>query len=459
MIVSCRTWLVLAVAAAVLAGQCCPVAARNDVMIIRLEDPSAEETPVQDAPKTEKPQAEPEPKLEPETSGGSARPAAPPVLSAASAVVMDAETGQILYSKNPHVRRPNASTTKILTAILLIENRGMSHVVTASKKACETPFTSLNLRPGEQISARDLLMGLMVRSANDAAVAVAEDVGGSVSKFAAMMNRKAKEIGCKDTNFVTPNGLHANGHYSTAYDLCLIAKYAIKYPVFNEVVNTRKHILSSRTVNREDLAVFAKHKFLTNYSGADGIKSGYLKQAGCCYVGSATRDGWRLISSVLKSDSSSVDTTALMDYAFNDFKPVVVARADKACVGAGIKGGSRKEVPAAPIKDLKVVVPKAGAKVTTTCEFKSLEAPVEAGVPVGEMIAFVDGRRVAKVGLKSTEAVRVSFARRLWGWTKMCGIAVVCLMVGRKYGYSSTKGTRRRRRRVQTSLRGIDRFG
>ena len=251
-----------------------------------------------------------------------------PSIAAASAVLMDADTGQVLYAKNPHVRRPNASTTKIMTAILIVENCGMNNVITADKAASETPFTSLNLRPGEQITVKDLLTGMLMRSANDAAVAAAEHIAGTVPKFADMMNKKAVEIGCADTHFVTPNGLYDPNHYSSAYDLCLMAKYALRYPVFNEAINTKKYTLASRTINRQDLVVFSKSKFLKDYPGADGVKSGYTKQAGYCYVGSATRNGWRLISSVLKSENSGSDTVALMDYGFTNYQPVNVARAD-----------------------------------------------------------------------------------------------------------------------------------
>ena len=159
-----------------------------------------------------------------------------------------------------------------------------------------------------------------MRSANDAAVAAAEHVAGSVPKFVAMMNRKAREIGCRNTHFVTPNGLPAPGHYSSAYDLALMARYAMRYPIFNEVVRTTKYFLLTRTINKKDMAVISPSKFLRNYPGADGVKSGYIRQAGNCYVGSATRDGWRLISAVLKCKNANQDTAALMDYGFNNFE-------------------------------------------------------------------------------------------------------------------------------------------
>jgi len=386
------------------------------------------------------------------------RPASPPNVSkAGSVVLMDAETGQVLYQKNAHTRRPNASTTKIMTAILFIENVRMDEWITASKKAAETPYTSIHLKPGERIQAKDLLMALMIRSANDAAVAIAEHVAGNTAKFAAMMNKKAREIGCRNTHFVTPNGLYAKNHYSSAYDLCLMARYAFRYPIFNEVINTRKYVLNSRTMNREDLVVFARHRFMKNYPGADGVKSGYIKQAGYCLVGSATRDGWRLLATVLKSDDAGRDTAAVIDYGFNNFRPYTIAQADLVCAGAKIDGGAAEKLPVAPAKDFKVIVPKTGARIVTKLNLKPLQAPITRGTPVGTISAMVNGVEVGKVELRAAEDMGVSVARRIWFLVRTCGLLVAGLS-GIGYGTAVAKGTRFRRRRVTTSLRRVNRF-
>lgn len=388
----------------------------------------------------------------------SAKPAPPPVVNGASAVLMDMETGQVLFAKAPHSRRSPASTTKIMTGILLIERCKMDDIISASKKASETPFTSLHLKPGEKISALDLLTGMMVRSANDAAVAAAEHVAGSVPKFVAMMNKKAAEIGCKNTHFVTPNGLYNKNHYSSAYDMCLMARYGLKYSLFNDVVNTRKYTLASRTLNKADLVVFAKNNFLKNYPGADGVKSGYLKQSKSCYVGSATRNGWRLVSTVLGSENSANDTTALMDYGFANFQSVEVASSRSENIKVKVKGGTVDRVAAVPAHDLRVIVPKVGAQITTQIEMSEPTAPIIKGAKVGKMYASVNGSRVAEVDLKAVEDVDVSIARRAWGITKVCGILAACLFMGGKYGTTLTKGSRRRRRRFSPLLRDFDHF-
>jgi serine-type D-Ala-D-Ala carboxypeptidase (penicillin-binding protein 5/6) len=356
------------------------------------------------------------------------------------------------------MKRPNASTTKIMTAILMIEKCKMTDTITASKSVCETPFTSLHLKPGEKILAKDLLVGMLVRSANDAAVAAAEHIARNVPAFVIMMNRKAVSIGCQHTHFVTPNGLYDKDHYSSAYDLCLMARYALQYPLFNEAVNTRKYYLNSRTLNKKDLAVFNNSKFLKDYPGADGVKSGYIKQAGYCYVGSATRNGWRLVSAVLKSDNASRDTAIVMDYVFSNFQPCTIARAGSVCTMAKIEGGSAATVAAAPVRDLTVPVPKTGGRVATRIHFSRVRAPILSGAKIGTIVASVNGRTVDIVELRALDKVEVSFVRRAWWWMKACGILIAGLMVVRKYGTAFAKNTRRRRRRVTTAMRGYNRY-
>lgn len=383
---------------------------------------------------------------------------AKPVVNAACAILMDPQTGIVLYSKNAHLRRPNASTTKIMTAILLIEHCKMDDIITASKNTSKTQFTSIHLMPGEKITVRDLLYGMMIRSANDAAVAAAEHIAGSTSKFAAMMNKKAREIGCTDTHFITPNGLYAKGHYTSAYDLCLMARYAMQYPIFNDVVNTRKYVLASRTKNKKDMVVFSRSRFMRDYYGADGIKSGYIKQSGHCYVGSATRNGWRLVSAVLKSGNAGQDTAAMMDYAFANYMPVSVARANDICGHAPVDGGAQKTVALHTVSDFRVIVPKTGGKITTKIHLKPIEAPISQGDKLGKMVAYVNGRTAGSIDLHAAGDMQISAARKFWSFARMGGIILACLVVGGKYGTAITKNTRRRRRRVTASLRDFNRY-
>lgn len=457
-----RRCLIIAVLILILGVSSLVVGAEHGVITLTLDEPAASrpKTPAQSQPKDQPKDAAPTEQAKPEYDGvAQTGTAYPPSIAAPSAVLMDAATGEVLYSKNGHTKRQNASTTKIMTAILIIERLKMDDLITASKNASLTPFTSLHLKPGEKINVHDLMFGMLIRSANDAAVAAAEHIGGSTKAFSVLMNKKAKEIGCQDTHFVTPNGLFDPKHYTSAYDLCLITRYAFRYPLFNEAVSTRKYTLDSRTKNRQDLAVFAKSPFMKSYPGADGVKSGYIKQAGHCYVGSATRNGWRLVAAVLKSDNASRDTAALMDYGFNNFIPRTVARAHETIGKAKVQGGDAGTVAAAPAEDFKVPVLRTGASVNTKTVMNALKAPVNKGDKVGTLIAMVDGRDVASVELRATQDIGISLSRRLLPWFRTGGIVVVCLMVGQKiYGTAFAKNPRRRRRRVTASLRNTNRY-
>ncbi len=368
-----------------------------------------------------------------------------PKISAESAILTDAATGQILWEKNARVRRPMASTTKIMTAIVVIENCKMTDVVTASKNATNTPYTSLNLRTGEQIEVKDMLYALLIRSANDAAVALAEHVAGSVEGFAETMNDKAKEIGANDTHFVTPNGLNAPGHYSTAYDLALITSYACRIPVFNEIVCTKSKRIT-RSINQEDLSIVAKSKFMKGYPGADGVKSGYIKEAGKCFVGSATRDGWRLISAVLNDPNTQEDTAALMEYGFNNYERLILADRRQSVQRIRITGGATA-LEVGPSSQVQVVVSKqksSNHKIEILLD--DLRAPVKKGEKVGTLVASVDGKQVCSVDLEATNDVNESIAAASWPWLRAAGLLAM-MSLGVAFGRASTKGNGSRRSR------------
>jgi serine-type D-Ala-D-Ala carboxypeptidase (penicillin-binding protein 5/6) len=228
----------------------------------------------------------------------------PPAVAAKSAILVDAQTGTILFEKDAHTRRAPASTTKIMTATLLLEHGGLDAPVTASARAAKTPYANLHLRPGERIPLRDMLYAILLRSANDGCVAAAETVASSVPAFVEMMNYKAREIGCTETHFVTPNGLYDPNHYTTAADLARMAIYATQYDLFNQIVATKEKLIN-RSIARTDSLMRNHNRLLSRYPGCDGIKTGYVRQSGKCLVASATRteEGhpWRLIAVVLNS--------------------------------------------------------------------------------------------------------------------------------------------------------------
>lgn len=381
-----------------------------------------------------------------------------PTVGAKSAILVDAASGQILFERDARRRRPMASTTKIMTAVLFLEHcKNLKEMVTASKKAACTDNSSLHLKVGERITARNLLYGMLVRSANDGSVAAAEHVSGSCAAFVQSMNKKAKSLGALDTHFVNPHGLHDPNHYSTAYDLSLLARRAIEFGAFNEVVRTRKATIE-RSKNKKDLVLFNYSKFLKRYARADGIKSGYTKQAGRCYVGSATKDGWRLVSVALASPNVADDTIALMDYGFNNFKPVIVARRGEVVGSAAVKGGAAATVPVTAESELHAIVkPGEERKVTSRLDAAEAQAPVRRGDRMGTMFAHVDGKQVAAVPIRADADVGVSLVGIAFPWLRNGFILLIGIMVSRKYGAATAKSSGRRRRRVSQEVRGVDR--
>lgn len=375
------------------------------------------------------------------------KPVAAPQVNAESAVLVDAVTGQVLYEKNARVKRPMASTTKIMTAILVIENAGMNDVVTASKRASEVPYTSLHLKPGEKVKVIDLLRALMIRSANDSAVALAEHVGGSVEGFVKMMNQRAKELGAYDTKFANPNGLYAPGHYSTAHDLAIFTRHALRYEVFNQIVSTTS-VRIERSINKQDVLVKTSSRFIKNYEGADGVKTGYIKQAGYCFVGSATRGGWRLLSVVLKSPDSQVDTTALMDYGFRNFERVILGTPEKSVTRVPVRGG-KMELEVVPSRVLHAAV-KSGDRNSVRTDVnidREIYAPVKKGDKIGTITAYVNDTPVATVDLKAASDVEQTMISTTWPWIRTVTLLAM-ISIGVAGGRAAAKGTGGGRRRL-----------
>lgn len=248
-------------------------------------------------------------------------------LNARAACLMDASTNRVLFGKEVDKEMAMASTTKIMTLIVTLENANLDDVVTVSKNAARQPDVQLNMQTGNQFKLGDLLYSLMLESHNDTAVAIAEHVGGSVEGFAQMMNEKAKELGCTNTNFVTPNGLDSSTeeHYTTARELGIIASYAIKNKQFLEITNTPNWTFKELTKGTS-YSVSNKDRFLYLYDGAIGIKTGFTNKAGYCFVGAVDNDGRTFVSVVLASgwppnkNYKWTDTTKLMDYGTRNFK-------------------------------------------------------------------------------------------------------------------------------------------
>ena len=247
-------------------------------------------------------------------------------LSARALLLMDAKTGKILYQKEADVRLPPASTTKVLTAILTLESqKRFNDLLSVSKAATRVPASKLYLKPAQTISVEDLLYGVLLASANDASVVLAEGIAGSVERFAEMMTKKAREIGATNTHFSNPHGLTAVDHYSTARDLALIFRYAMKNPTFRQIVHTKMSSVRSLSVGKKSartrlISVRNHNRLLWSYDGAIGGKTGYTFAAQKCFVGAVERNGVTLIVSLLGSRDLWGDTKRLLEYGFDNFE-------------------------------------------------------------------------------------------------------------------------------------------
>ena len=237
-------------------------------------------------------------------------------ISADSACLIAADTGAVIYAKNETEKRPMASTTKIMTALLAAESGKEYDIVTISANAELQEGSSIYLRRGERIKLNDLMLGLMLNSGNDAAVAIAEYISGSVDDFAKLMTETAVRAGAYNTQFKNPNGLDEPGHYTTAYDLALISAYAMKNPLFRQTVATKS---ASANLESGQTLYFSNHnKLLKIYDGAVGIKTGFTKSSGRCLVSAAERDGILLVAVTLNAPDDWNDHKKLLDYGFEN---------------------------------------------------------------------------------------------------------------------------------------------
>jgi D-alanyl-D-alanine carboxypeptidase (penicillin-binding protein 5/6) len=328
--------------------------------------------------------------------------------SARAAVVMDVRTGRVLYSKNPDIKLPMASTTKIMTVLVAIESGRLKEKVTVSKRAAYTDGSSIYLRENEKITVEELLYGIMLRSGNDAATAVAEHIGGSVEGFAAMMNEKARKIGALNTSFANPHGLDNPAHYTTAYDLALITSYALKNPKFAEIVSTKHKTISGPPDVNWNRSMMNKNKMLWEYQGGDGVKTGYTKRAGRCLVSSATRNNWQLCSVVLNDGPMWEDSKSLLDYCFNNYSQQKVVDSTEIYQRLKVVGGQKDIIGLKPVKDL--YLPLSKDEENRVIFIPSLKfnnrAPIYKGANAGELKIYIGDKLAGTVDLVYTESIR-----------------------------------------------------
>lgn len=329
-------------------------------------------------------------------------------LSAQSAIVLDANSGRVLFSHNAQRKMGMASTTKIMTAITALENADINSVATVSPNAYGVEGSSMYLVLDEQLTLEELLWGLMLVSGNDAATAVAEHVSGSVEKFAGLMNSTAFKISATDSNFTNPHGLSDENHYTTAADLAKITAYALQNPKFREIVSTRTKSIpwKDHDYNRH---LVNHNKFLTMYEGCIGVKTGFTKATGRCLVTAVEKNSMRLVCVTLNAPDDWNDHKTLYDNAFAEYTPHTLKTAGENIASAKIKKGTADTVALTVNQDIIIPV-KSGeeAKITTKAiPFEDLQAPIKKGDVLGTFIIEIDGQPMGEFPLVAADNIEI----------------------------------------------------
>lgn len=299
-------------------------------------------------------------------------------------VVIEVESLRVLKGENIDARLPMASTTKAMTALIVIESRNLDEVVNVPDAAVGVEGSSIYLKKGEKLTVKELLFGLMLSSGNDAAVALAIDTAGSIEAFAEKMNAKADELGLKNTHFVNPHGLEADGHYTSAYDLAVIAANGMKNPTFREIVATQNVTISGNS-EENTRYLHNKNKILASYNGGNGVKTGYTKAAGRCLIAASLRNGMQVVSVVLNRPAMFEEASALMDYAHNNYEMKTVVYANESLASVAVGKGFVERTDIVCDKDIKVPLKRDGSETADiTLELpESINAPHFAGDSVG----------------------------------------------------------------------------
>lgn len=339
----------------------------------------------------------------------------PGTIYSKGSVLIEKESKRVLYEKNAHEKMAMASTTKIMTCIVAIESGKLDEIVTVSGKAARAPKVKLSLKTGEKQKLGDLLYSLMLESHNDTAVAIAEHVGGSVEEFCAMMTEKAKVIGAENTCFETPNGLDGQAHYSTPYDMALIAAYALDNPEFVKIINTPQiEIPTTQVEGSKKHTLINKNRFLSQYEGAEGVKTGYTSKAGHCFVGAVKKEDMELIGVALGAGWDSkgksrkyTDVIKLMNYGYNNYKKYKVL--DKGEEKGSVKVTNGKVEDVTLYVDETVILPLTEHE-KETIELKKtvtdeLQAPIDENQVVGKVEVICDGKVLKKVDLLAGQKV------------------------------------------------------
>lgn len=341
-----------------------------------------------------------------------------PKINSRAAVIMDRNSKTIIYNKNMNEKRKMASTTKIMTALITLENSNLKDIVKISKKAASTGGSSLKLNTNDEISVENLLYGLMLVSGNDAAVALAEHVGGSVEEFADMMNDKAKSLGLSHTHFITPHGLDEEEHYTTAYELAYLTDYALQNLKFMQIVGTKTYTVK---INNIPKTISNTNELLGNIEGVYGVKTGFTNGANRCLVSSIKRGELDIICVVLGADTKkdrTKDSIKLIEYTFQNYEVVdlkeIVEKEfeewEKINARRIIVNKGKKEIRKLVLEDFpyeKIAIKKGekeNIKVTIHNSYY-FEAPLQENISIGELNCYINEENQVKIQILNKELI------------------------------------------------------
>lgn len=321
-------------------------------------------------------------------------------LKCHAGVVIDQDSGRILYSRNGNMILPMASTTKIISAIVAIEKGNLKDIVTISSKSAAISGSTVGYKTGEKIKLEELLYGLMLKSGNDAAIAIAEHISGSVEKFAEAMNEKAIELGAYNTNFITPHGLDAADHYTTAEDLAKITAYAMRNSVFSKIASTK--IVNEGVSGKFTRAYSNINKFLYKFDSADGVKTGFTGRAGKCLVASVKHNNGRFISVVFNSTDRWSDAAKMIQLANDKYKYIKVCSKGTLKNKLRVYGGNIKYVNGLIDEDLYIPVLKNDSENVEIQTFmpSTLFSPIYKNEVIGNLVLFINDKIIAKYPIR-----------------------------------------------------------
>jgi len=334
--------------------------------------------------------------------------------NAKSAILMDADTGTVLFEKNAHEKLPPASITKIMTMLLVMEairdgKLRWDEKVSASEYAASMGGSQIYLEPGEQMTVEELMKGIALASANDASVALAERVAGSEDMFVQMMNERAQELGMKNTHFANTNGLPAEGHYTTAYDIAIMSRELLKYEQITKFTGKYQDYLRQNT--EKPFWLVNTNKLVRFYSGADGLKTGYTSEAKYCLSATAKRGNFRVIAVVLgepNAKTRNTEVTRMFDYAFSQYEVFPIVKAGESLGVLPIVKGSEKQLELKADRTFSVLVKKGAASGNLRHEviLDKVKAPLSKGQPIGKLVIYANEKPLKEFVLTSPKDVK-----------------------------------------------------